>query len=94
MGNINKIHKYNIKQYKNTKRIKSKNIKIFYQNKMENNILKLELEKLLQEPNLRDIKATEFFLSDDNILPNGDLLSFVYGAKKYHDYLKNKIDKM
>lgn len=52
------------------------------------------LDNLLQEPDLRDEKATNFFLSDANMLPNGDLLSFVYGAKKYHDYLQLKIDNV
>lgn len=52
------------------------------------------LKTLLQEPDLRDQKGIDFFLSDGNILPNGDLTSFLYGAKKYHDYLQIKIDKI
>lgn len=56
--------------------------------------LKKGLKTLLQEPDLRDQKGMDFFLSDGNILPNGDMTSFLYGAKKYHDYLQIKIDKL
>jgi len=53
-----------------------------------------ELKNLLQDPTERDKDGIEFFLSEGNIMPNGDLTSFLYGAKKYHDYLQNKINKL
>jgi len=52
------------------------------------------IKTLLQEPKLRDQKGMDFFFSDGNVFPNGELTSFLYGAKKYHDYLKIKIDKL
>lgn len=53
--------------------------------------LKKVLENLLQNPDERDNKGMLFFLSEENIMPNADMTSFLYGAKKYHDYLENKI---
>lgn len=52
------------------------------------------LKDLLQNPEIRDKHGMNFFLSDANILPNGDMTSFLYGAKKYHDYLEIKISKL
>jgi hypothetical protein len=56
--------------------------------------MKAELINLLQNPDQRDKSGIKFFFSKDNIMPNGDLISFLYGAKKYHDYLEDKIEGM
>ena len=62
--------------------------KVLTDNK-ENNVLEF-LENLLNDDK-RDSKGIEFFMSEGNILPNGDMTSFLYGAKKFNDFLLNRL---
>lgn len=75
---------------------KPKNSAEYWKEKYEMEVWwnKETLNSLLLDPEIRDFKAMHFFISSGNIMPLGDIQSFAYGAKKYHDFLELKIEEI